>query len=638
MSKCLKSISHNRYHEKEDVVKKNMKKNSHILINIVIVFLFLVPIISALDNINVTRFMNEVIFQDIYAEEPLPNQEVRNKICGFDELNNEIGIQELCSEKYNELSIKDKDLVQDVIENADSILSDKSKNDEIKLIMHELLKSTLPKDAYGNEINLPKNYEEFLKEIQATTKRIRENCPGPGFSSAHFRYSILIKDIKGFQYKEEKFEFIGPCARESAGANEFVNVDQEQLRHKNLSQTDNITLEYNDMFFHISCHSFNCPQYYKVFEGKCEKGYPFYDIKDYAPKGSARLEEIKEMFDRRYYKIDCEARGKDYIKNSKNTVEKLEDGRTVEWSHSKKMNKKCEIFNKESKQGFLESIIGAIQGFFQNLFNKNNKELDCGFAFVNYTLYNGTNETLSLRYCCCSCLQKNLTENYWRIVKLGKAPKMWTDLQINNITEKPKLWLESFDLDKKCGGKITADGKVDGLIDKVFDIHFVFGFNKNFDYGGQAFFNKNSKSFYTLDYSTKPGDYFYKVYAVLKDDSVINLKEGEFKIEACKKETPEKISEPVCGDGILNQASEECDPPGKQSQCYEGEICNNNCLCESIAKEVVCGDGIRDVSELCDGTQFSEQCIESHQTYLEINPNLVLECYNNCRGCQSVPV
>ncbi len=615
-----------------------MKKISGFVISLFVVSLFLVSPISAGDNANITRFANEIFFQYPFFDRFLSNQEVRDKICSFDELSGETAINELCSEKYNKLSYKQKDSVQDVIDNADSILSDESKSDEIKLITHELLASTLPSDAYGNEVNLPKSYEEFFKEIQETTKRIRENCPKPGFSSASFRYNIVIKDINGFQYKEDKSEYIGPCARESAGANELVNVNQEQLRYKSLSQIDNITLKYNNVFFRISCQSFNCPEYSDLLKGKCKNSYPYYDLKRYAPEGSARLEEIKEMFDRLAYKIDCEARAKDFIKNPENTIEKLEDGRTFEWSHKRVANKKCEILDKKTKTtGFFGFIFGPIQSIFQNLFNKENKELDCGFVFVNGTLWPGTNETLSLRYCCCSCPQKNLTENFWRIVRLGKAPKIWTDIQINNITEKPKLWLESFDLDKKCGGKITADGKVDGLIDKVFNIHFVFGFNKNFDYGGQAFFNKNSKSFYTLDYSTKPGDYFYKVYAVMKDDIVINLKEGEFKIEACKEKTPEKISEPVCGDGIKDQASEECDPPGEQSQCYEGEICNDNCLCESNLKEAVCGDGIRDVSELCDGNQFSEQCIESHQTYLEMNPNLVLECYNNCRGCQSVP-
>jgi hypothetical protein len=97
------------------------------------------------------------------------------------------------------------------------------------------------------------------------------------------------------------------------------------------------------------------------------------------------------------------------------------------------------------------------------------------------------------------------------------------------------------------------------------------------------------------------------------------------------------LKAPFCGDEKVNNEGEECDPPGQQSQCYEGEICNNNCLCEAVIREVICGDGILDISELCDGNLFSQQCLNSHQTYLEMNPNLVLECYNNCKACQSVP-
>ncbi len=97
------------------------------------------------------------------------------------------------------------------------------------------------------------------------------------------------------------------------------------------------------------------------------------------------------------------------------------------------------------------------------------------------------------------------------------------------------------------------------------------------------------------------------------------------------------IKAPFCGDGALNLPTEKCEPPQKQAQCYEGEICNNNCTCEPLIVNDICGDGILGITELCDGDKFSQQCIDSHKLYKEMNPNLVLECYNNCRGCQSSP-
>jgi hypothetical protein len=50
----------------------------------------------------------------------------------------------------------------------------------------------------------------------------------------------------------------------------------------------------------------------------------------------------------------------------------------------------------------------------------------------------------------------------------------------------------------------------------------------------------------------------------------------------------------VCGDGTVNQRTEECDPPG--SACADERVCQMDCTCP----EPVCGDGILDSGEQCD--------------------------------------
>ncbi|MBD3249068.1 DUF4215 domain-containing protein [Candidatus Woesearchaeota archaeon] len=58
--------------------------------------------------------------------------------------------------------------------------------------------------------------------------------------------------------------------------------------------------------------------------------------------------------------------------------------------------------------------------------------------------------------------------------------------------------------------------------------------------------------------------------------------------------------EPYCGDGIINQPSEECDPPsGSSTQCG-GFSCLSDCTCEE-EPDPYCGDGIvNQPSEECD--------------------------------------
>lgn len=100
-------------------------------------------------------------------------------------------------------------------------------------------------------------------------------------------------------------------------------------------------------------------------------------------------------------------------------------------------------------------------------------------------------------------------------------------------------------------------------------------------------------------------------------------------------ETSAKNLTNVCGDSTVAGA-EECDPPGKQAGCYEGGLCDKNCLCQYAVEAEICGDGRLTFSETCDGNQFSQPCLDSLADYKKIynNPNLTLRCFNNCRGCE----
>jgi hypothetical protein len=66
--------------------------------------------------------------------------------------------------------------------------------------------------------------------------------------------------------------------------------------------------------------------------------------------------------------------------------------------------------------------------------------------------------------------------------------------------------------------------------------------------------------------------------------------------EACDVCVPDCGVCPFCGDGEVNQDSEECDGGG----CSSGYTCNDSCECEEIPPK--CGDGVvNQPSELCDG-------------------------------------
>jgi hypothetical protein len=66
----------------------------------------------------------------------------------------------------------------------------------------------------------------------------------------------------------------------------------------------------------------------------------------------------------------------------------------------------------------------------------------------------------------------------------------------------------------------------------------------------------------------------------------------------------------VCGDGVVNQSSDQCD--GSASSCpVSGSKCNSKCQC--VAPKPTCGDGkVNQPSEQCDGS--SKGCPSSRYT------------------------
>ncbi len=70
--------------------------------------------------------------------------------------------------------------------------------------------------------------------------------------------------------------------------------------------------------------------------------------------------------------------------------------------------------------------------------------------------------------------------------------------------------------------------------------------------------------------------------------------------EACDVCVPDCGACPKCGDGVVNQASEQCD--GSASGCsVAGSTCNSKCQC--VAPKPKCGDGVvNQPSEQCDGS------------------------------------
>ncbi len=88
----------------------------------------------------------------------------------------------------------------------------------------------------------------------------------------------------------------------------------------------------------------------------------------------------------------------------------------------------------------------------------------------------------------------------------------------------------------------------------------------------------------------------------------------------------EQETEPYCGDGVINQTSEECDGTDGVG---EHQQCSNECLLEDLT---YCGDGIKQtpngegVNEECDGTDGV------NDSNYQCNSQCILECVSNCGG------
>ncbi|MFH0892730.1 MAG: DUF4215 domain-containing protein [Candidatus Falkowbacteria bacterium] len=79
---------------------------------------------------------------------------------------------------------------------------------------------------------------------------------------------------------------------------------------------------------------------------------------------------------------------------------------------------------------------------------------------------------------------------------------------------------------------------------------------------------------------------------------------NELPAALCEEETTEVFcAPPVCGDGTVNQVSEECD----DGNDIDNDDCRNNCT------EPECGDGITDTDEICDDNgQNGVQCVPAY--------------------------
>jgi len=62
--------------------------------------------------------------------------------------------------------------------------------------------------------------------------------------------------------------------------------------------------------------------------------------------------------------------------------------------------------------------------------------------------------------------------------------------------------------------------------------------------------------------------------------------------------TEELMEGGFCGDGVVN-TNEQCDPPGSAT-CANGELCRNDCTCQTPVTVSVCGDGLVGPGEQCD--------------------------------------
>jgi cysteine-rich repeat protein len=92
------------------------------------------------------------------------------------------------------------------------------------------------------------------------------------------------------------------------------------------------------------------------------------------------------------------------------------------------------------------------------------------------------------------------------------------------------------------------------------------------------------------------------VYFIFGNKDAVNvIGYQELNDEAvCIKLNP-AISSPKCGDGVVNQPSEECDDGNTKS--YDG--CSSKCKMENPTKTSKCGNSKIDSGEYCDGTNLN---------------------------------
>jgi cysteine-rich repeat protein len=84
---------------------------------------------------------------------------------------------------------------------------------------------------------------------------------------------------------------------------------------------------------------------------------------------------------------------------------------------------------------------------------------------------------------------------------------------------------------------------------------------------------------------------------------------------------------PVCGDGVLDPAEEECDQGGANSDT-EPDACRLDC------RWAHCGDGVMDTEEVCDGTQLGgETCMD--QGFVGGQLSCDASCMFDVSGCSS---
>jgi Bacterial SH3 domain len=109
---------------------------------------------------------------------------------------------------------------------------------------------------------------------------------------------------------------------------------------------------------------------------------------------------------------------------------------------------------------------------------------------------------------------------------------------------------------------------------------------------------------------------YYEYFSLLADDSIIPRVPEQGCLycgdgvcsasigEACDVCKPDCGTCPFCGDGSVNQGSEQCD--GSGAGCPSGYSCSNKCQClapkPTKTPEPKCGNGVIESGESCDGS------------------------------------